>query len=60
MFTKEQIQNKIEILDKRTLDAHLTIVPTSILTAQTLARLQFQRTKKFKFSCRSKEIYQFK
>ena len=60
MFTKEQIQNKIEIMDKRTHDAPLMIVPTSILTAQTLARLKFQRIKKFKFSWRAKEIYQFK
>ncbi len=60
MFTKEQIQNKIEAVDKRTHDAPLGIVPTSILTSQTLARLKFQRIKKFKFSWRPKEIYQFK
>ncbi len=60
MFTKEQIQNQIEAVDKRTHDAPLGIVSTSILTSQTLARLKFQRMKKFKFSWRAKEIYQFK
>ena len=50
MYKKEQLENKIEILEKRSHDAPLAIVPTSILTAQLLARLKFQRVKKFKFS----------
>lgn len=60
MFRKEQIESKIDTLDKRTYNAPLAIVPTSILTAQKLARLKFQRIKQFKFSWRSKEVYRFK
>ena len=60
MYRKEQIENKMDILDKRTYDAPLAIVPTSILTAQTLARLKFQRVKKFKFSWRAREVYQLR
>lgn len=61
MYKKEQIENKTDIIDKRSYNAPLAIVPTSILTTQTLAsRLKFQRVKKFKFSWRSREAYQLR
>ena len=60
MFNKEQIENKMDIPEKRTYNATLMIVPTSTITGQKLARLKFQRVKKFKFSWRSREAYQFK
>lgn len=60
MFKKEQIENKINAVDKRSHNAPLTIVPTSMTTLQTLARLNFQRTKKIKNSWRTKEVYQLK
>lgn len=60
MFNKEQIENKIDLLDKRTHNAHLSPIPSSIITAQKLARLKFQRIKRFKFAWRSKEAYQLK
>ena len=60
MYKKEQIENKIEIVEKRSYNAPLAIVPTSILTSQVLARLKFQRVKKFKFSWRSREAYQLR
>jgi hypothetical protein len=58
MFQKDQIENKIDVVDKRTYNTPLVIVPTSLLTTQKLARLGFQRMKKFKFSWRSREAYQ--
>lgn len=60
MFNKEQIESKIDILDKRTHNAHSVPVPSSMLTSQKLARLKFQRIKRFKFAWRSKEAYQLK
>lgn len=60
MFKKEQIENKISAVDKRSHSAPLTIVPTSMTTLQTLARLNFQRTKKIKNSWRTKEVYQLR
>ena len=60
MFNKEQIENKIDYLDKRTHKVQLIPIPTSIITAQKLARLKFQHKKRFNFFWRPKEIYQFK
>lgn len=60
MFKKEQIENKINGVDKRSHSAPLTIVPTSVVTLQTLARLNFQRIKKIKNSWRTKEVYQLR
>lgn len=60
MFKKEQIENKVSNVDKRGNSASLTIVPTSVTTLQTLARLNFQRIKKIKNSWRTKEIYQLR
>ena len=60
MFKKEQIENKIDIVDKRSHNMPLIIVPTSILTGQTLARYLSQRKKRFKFSWKSKEVYQLR
>lgn len=60
MFKNEQIQDKIDMVDKRSHNAALTIIPTSLLTVQKLARLKFQRVKKFKFAWRSREVYQVK
>ena len=60
MFKKEQIENKIDIVDKRTYNAPLTIIPTSILTGQTLARLFSQRVKKLKLSWRPREAYRLR
>lgn len=60
MYKKEQIENRVGIVEKRTHSAPLTIVPTSIQIGQTLARLKFQRIRKFKFSWRSREVYQLR
>lgn len=60
MFKKEQIENKIDTIEKRTHNGPLTIVPTSTQIGQTLARLKFQRMRKFKFSWRSREVYQLR
>lgn len=60
MFKKEQIENKINAIDKRSHNAPLTIVPTSMTTLQTLARLNFQRIKKVKNSWKTKEVYQLR
>ncbi|OGI20360.1 MAG: hypothetical protein A3B68_02415 [Candidatus Melainabacteria bacterium RIFCSPHIGHO2_02_FULL_34_12] len=60
MFKKELFKNKIDALEKRSHNAPLGIVPTSILTGQLLARLLSQRVKKFKFSWRSRETYQLR
>ena len=60
MFNNEQIENQIDMLDKRTHKLQLIPVYSSIITAQKMARLRFQHKKKFKFSWRPKEIYQFK
>ncbi len=57
MFNKEQVDNKISQVEKRTHNAPLTIVPTSFNTLQTLARLNFQRINKIKNAWRSKEVY---
>ncbi len=58
MFTKDQIQNKTDIGEKRSHNAPLGIVPTSALTGQTLARLRSGRIKKFKFAGRTRDTYQ--
>ena len=60
MFKKEQVENRINITEKRTYNAPFVLVPTSILITQTLARLKFQRVKKLKFSWRSREVFQFR
>ena len=60
MFTREQIKNKIDVIDKRSYNAPLKIIPTSILTAQTLARLRFQLLKKSKSIWKTREVYQFR
>ena len=60
MFKKEQIENKINAVDKRSHNAPLTIVPTSMTTLQTLARFNFQRMKIKKNSWRTKEVYQLR
>lgn len=60
IFKKEQIENKIDIVEKRTHNVPLTIVPTSCLTGQKLARLTHGRIKRFKFSWRSREAYQLR
>ena len=60
MFKKEQIENKIAIVDKRTYNAPLAIIPTSILTGQTLARFLSQRVKQFKYSWRPREVYKLR
>ncbi|GEM_PF-6916790 len=60
MFKKEQIENKIDIIDKRTYNAPLAIIPTSILTGQTLARFLSQRVKKIKSSWRPREVYKLR
>ena len=60
MFKKEQIEKKIDIVEKRSHNASLVIVPTSTLTGQTLARLMYGRMKRFKFSWRSREAYQLR
>ena len=60
MFKIEQIENQMDIPSKRSYNMPLAIVPTSILIAQTLAKLKFQRIKKSKASLRSRENYQFK
>lgn len=61
MFKREQIEKKIDTVEKRSHNASLITVPTSILTAQTsAARAKFSRVKKFKFSWRSREVYQLR
>ncbi len=60
MFKNKQIENKYDIINKRTFDAGLAIVPTSILVNQTLARLKFACEKKIKFSYQLKNAYKFK
>ena len=60
MFNNCQLESKIDLLDKRTNSAHLAPMSTSIITAQKLARLKFQRRKGFKFSWRPREVYQLK
>lgn len=49
MIKKEQIENKINVITKRSYNEHLTLIPTSILTGQKLARLFLQRIKKTNF-----------
>ena len=60
MFKKEQIENKINAVDKRSHNAPLTIVPTSKKKIQTLDRLNYQSIKKIKNSWRTKEVYQLR
>ena len=60
MLKKEKFENKVDIVDKRTHNAPLVMVPTSILTGQKLARLLSQRSKKFKFSWELREVYQLR
>lgn len=57
---KEQVDNKITTTDKRTCNAPFAMIPTSLLTIQTLARLKFQRGKEINFLWRSKENFQFR
>ena len=60
MFKKKQIESKYGIITKRTYNADLAIVPTSILINQTLARLKYSCEKKLKSAYRLKDAYQFK
>ena len=60
MYNKEQIENKMDMVEKRTHNAPLAIVPTSTQIGQTLARIKFQRKKLFKFSWRSRDVYQLR
>ena len=62
MSKKQQNENKIAVVDKRTHSEPLSIMPTSIiLTPETLAkRLESQRAKKISSSWRSRETYKFR
>ena len=60
MLKKKQIKTKEGIVDKRTYNADLAIVPTSILINQTLARLTFSREKKLKSVPHLREAYKFR
>ena len=60
MFKKKQIENKDDIVDKRTYNADLAIVPTSILINQTLARLKFSCEKKLKSVSGLRDSYKFR
>ena len=60
MFKKKQTENKYGIINKRTYDAALAIVPTSILVNQTLARLKYSCEKKLKFASRLRDAYRFR
>ena len=60
MLKKKQIKNKYSVVGKRTYDATLAIVPTSILINQTLARLKFSYEKKLKPVFCLKEAYKFR
>ena len=60
MLKKKQIKAKDGIIDKRAYDADLVMVPTSILTNQTLARIKFPCEKKFKSVPCLREAYKFR
>ena len=60
MLKKKQIKTKEGLIDKRTYNAHLAIVPTSILINQTLARLKFSYEKKMKSVFRLRDSYKFR
>ena len=60
MLKKKQTVNKYGIINKRTYDARLAIVPTSILINQTLARLKYSCEKKLKSGSCLRNAYQFK
>ena len=60
MFEKKQIKNKDGVIDKRTYNADLAIVPTSILINQTLARLKFSHEKKLKSVSHLRDSYKFR
>lgn len=60
MLKKKQIENKDGMIDKRTYNADLAIVPTSILINQTLARLKFSYEKKIKSVARLRDAYRFR
>ena len=60
MFKKEQIENKVDMVDKRSYNGHLAIVPTSLFVNQILARPQLRDEKKFKFACQLKKTHKFK
>ena len=60
MFEKKQIKNKDGVIDKRTYNADLAIVPTSILINQTLARLKFSYEKKLKSVFHLRDSYKFR
>ena len=60
MLKKKQIKNKDGVVAKRTYNADLAIVPTSILINQTLARLKFSHEKKMKSVFHLREAYKFR
>ena len=60
MLKKKQIKNKDGVVAKRTYNADLAIVPTSILINQTLARLKFSHEKKIKCALPLREAYKFR
>ena len=60
MLKKKQIKINNGMIDKRTYNAHLTIVPTSILINQTLARLKFSYEKNLKSVFHLKDSYKFR
>ena len=60
MFKKKQIKTKDGVIDKRTFNRDLAIVPTSILINQTLARLKFSYEKKIKSASHLREAYKFR
>ena len=60
MLKKKQIKNKDGVVAKRTYNADLAIVPTSILINQTLARLKFSYEKKMKSVSCLREAYKFR
>ena len=60
MLKKKQTENKYGIISKRTYDADLAIVPTSILINQTLARLKYSYEKKLKSAFQLRSSYKFR
>ena len=60
MLKKKQIKTEEGVIDKRTYNADFAIVPTSILTNQTLARLKFSREKKLNSMFHLTEAYKFR
>lgn len=60
MSIKKQIKVKDGVIYKRTHEAAFTLVPTSILINQTLARLKFSRENKLKPAFSLRESYKFR